>query len=123
MSEELAVYESKPLTVNDIKGQVDLIQNVMKSVMQKDQHYGLIPGCGDKPALLKPGAEKLNLTFRMAPDPETEIVDMGVGKSIFGFVERAQKDKRTILATIVGDKPAKVPPEIGVWVVESGEVK
>lgn len=46
-----------------------------------------------------------------------------LGKSIFGFVERAQRDKRTILATIVGDKPAVVPPEIGVWVVESGEVK
>ncbi len=46
-----------------------------------------------------------------------------LGKSIFTFIERAQRDKRTILATIVGDKPAVSPPEIGIWVVESGEVK
>lgn len=77
--EEVAKYESKPLTAKDIKIQVDLIQEVMKSVMKDKEHYGVIPGCGDKPALLKPGAEKLNLTFRMAPNPETEIIDMGNG--------------------------------------------
>ena len=77
--EEVTKYESKPLTAKDIKSQVDLIQDVMKIVMKDHEHYGVIPGCGDKPALLKPGAEKLNLTFRMAPDPETEIIDMGNG--------------------------------------------
>ncbi len=77
--EEVAIYESKPLTAKDIKNQVDLIQDVMKGVMKDHEHYGVIPGCGDKPALLKPGAEKLNLTFRMAPDPETVIIDMGEG--------------------------------------------
>ena len=79
MENELTVYESKPLTANDIKAQVDLIQEVMHKVMKKDEHFGVIPGCGDKPALLKPGAEKLNMTFRMAPDPETEIIDLGGG--------------------------------------------
>ena len=79
MENELIVYESKPLTANDIKAQVDLIQEVMHKVMKKDEHFGIIPGCGDKPALLKPGAEKLNMTFRMAPDPETEIIDLGGG--------------------------------------------
>lgn len=77
--EEVAKYESAPLTANDIKSQVALIQDVMKTVMLKGEHYGVIPGCGDKPALLKPGAEKLNLTFRMAPDPQTEVVDLGSG--------------------------------------------
>jgi len=77
--EEVEKYESKPLTAKDIQGQVALIQEVMKGVMKDKEHYGVIPGCGDKPALLKPGAEKLNLTFRMAPDPETEIIDMGNG--------------------------------------------
>ena len=77
--EEVAKYESAPLTANDIKSQVALIQDVMKTVMLKGEHYGVIPGCGDKPALLKPGAEKLNLTFRMAPDPQTEVVDLGDG--------------------------------------------
>lgn len=79
MSEEIVKYESKPLTANDIQEQVDLIQEVMGKVMRDKEHYGIIPGCGDKPALLKPGAEKLNMTFRMAPDPETEFVDLGGG--------------------------------------------
>jgi hypothetical protein len=53
------------------------------------------------------------------------LLDRGesLGKSIFTFVERAQKEERTILATIVGDKPAKVPEHIGVFVVEDGKVK
>lgn len=79
MENEVQIYDSKPLTAKDIQGQVKLIQDVMSAVMKKDEHYGVIPGCGDKPALLKPGAEKLNLTFRMAPDPETTIIDLGNG--------------------------------------------
>lgn len=57
--------------------QVTLIQNVMKSVMKDKEHYGLIPGCGDKPSLLKPGAEKLCFTFRMDPEFEIEVIEMG----------------------------------------------
>ncbi len=73
MSEELAVYEeAKPLTAAEIRGQVNLIQQVMKEVMQDGQHYGKIPGAGDKPTLLKPGAEKIMATFRLAADPEAE---------------------------------------------------
>ena len=46
-----------------------------------------------------------------------------LGKSIFEFVDRAKAENKTILATIVGERPAKVPPEIGVFVVEEGQVK
>ena len=72
-----------PLTAAIIRGQVNLIQEVMKEVMQGPSrenpngvHYGLIPGCGDKPTLLKPGAEKLFLTFRLRPiiDPALDVV-------------------------------------------------
>ncbi len=77
MENAVTIYESKPLTAKDVKDQVQLVQEVMKSVMTNGEHYGVIPGCGDKPALLKPGAEKLNLTFRMDPDPITEIIDLG----------------------------------------------
>lgn len=45
-----------------------------------------------------------------------------LGKSIFEFVERAAAEKKTILATIVGEAPAKAPPEVGVFVVEHGTV-
>jgi hypothetical protein len=75
MSGELAVIE-RPLSAIQMREQVNLIQEVMKEVMQEGQHYGLIPGCGDKPSLLKPGAEKLMFTFRLVPDPEVEVFDL-----------------------------------------------
>lgn len=54
-----------------------------------------------------------------------DLIDRGesLGKSIFLFVDRAEREKKSILATIVGEKPAKVPENVGVWVVENGEVK
>lgn len=53
-----------------------------------------------------------------------DLLDRGesLGKSIFGFIERAQKEDKTILATIVGEKPAQVPEHVGVFVVENGKV-
>jgi hypothetical protein len=54
------------------------IQECMRAVMKQGEHYGVIPGTkgkdgeAPKPTLLKPGAEKLCLMFRL--DPEYEIV-------------------------------------------------
>jgi ssDNA-binding Zn-finger/Zn-ribbon topoisomerase 1 len=59
-----------------MKAQVTLIQDVMKSVMRENEHYGKIPGCGDKPTLLQPGAQKLIMTFRLVPDPEVTVIDL-----------------------------------------------
>ncbi len=55
------------LSVQQVLGQVQLIQQIMSATMKEGEHFGRIPGCGDKPTLLKPGAEKLCLTFRLAP--------------------------------------------------------
>lgn len=55
------------LTAKQVSQQVHLIQQVMSSVMKDGEHYGVIPGCGNKPTLLKAGAEKLAMTFRFAP--------------------------------------------------------
>lgn len=52
---------------DELKKQVQIIQHAMKAVMKTGQHYGTIPGCGDKPTLLKPGAEKICATFRLSP--------------------------------------------------------
>jgi hypothetical protein len=58
------------MNTDSVKEQVQLIQHVMKAVMKPGIHYGTIPGCGDKPTLLKPGAEKLQMTFKLAPKYE-----------------------------------------------------
>ena len=65
----LTVVDSKPLTVAEIKAQVNLIQKVMKDIMKEGEHYGNIPGC-DKPSLWKSGAEKIATTFRISVDTE-----------------------------------------------------
>ncbi len=59
-----------PLNGPELRAQVNIIQQTMKAVMKSGEHYGVVPGCGNKPTLLKPGAEKLMSTFRLAADPE-----------------------------------------------------
>ena len=65
--------------ISELKAQVNLIQYVMRDVMKQGEHYGTIPGCGDKAVLLKPGAEKLMLTFRLANDVDVETIDLHLG--------------------------------------------
>ena len=54
-----------------------------------------------------------------------ELIDRGesLGKSIYGFIDKAKREEIVILATVVGEKPAKIPEDIGVWVVEKGQLK
>lgn len=85
MSQEL-IERTAPLTAVQIRGQVNLIQEVMKQVMQEGQHYGKIPGCGDKPTLLKPGAEKLSMTFRLRPIIDNER-DINIERLNDGHIE------------------------------------
>lgn len=73
MSEELVMRgQAASLTAAEIRAQVNLIQQVMRAVMVDGTHYGTIPGCGNKPALFKPGAEKLLSTFKIAVEPIVE---------------------------------------------------
>lgn len=78
----VAVVGGGALTAADMRAQVQLIQQVMREVMKPDVHFGYIPGTEPrtederrfrKPSLLKAGAEKLCMTFRLGPD--YEIVD------------------------------------------------
>ena len=54
-----------------------------------------------------------------------ELIDRGesLGKSIMSLVEKAEKEEKNILVTVVGEKPAEIPENIGVFVVENGEIK
>lgn len=70
----VAIYGDRSLTAADVRAQVNLIQDVMRSVMLDGTHYGKIPGT-QSVSLYKAGAEKLMATFRLAADPEVE--DLG----------------------------------------------
>lgn len=71
---QLSVSEVMQLSSNQVVEQVQLIQKVLHSVMKQDEHYGVIPGT-KKPTLLKAGAEKLCLTFRLSPSYDIERID------------------------------------------------
>jgi len=58
------------LTVGHLADQQALIREAMGAVMRPDVDYGVIPGTGSKPTLLKPGAEKLCFLFRLAAEYE-----------------------------------------------------
>lgn len=74
MEGELAVTHSQAvapvpmmnaLTATEIRARVNRLQEVMKAVMKEGVHFGTIPGT-PKPTLLKPGAEQVLVTFRLA---------------------------------------------------------
>ena len=78
MSEALATLQpaenGHALTSAQLLSRLAVIQDVMRRVMQDGADYGVIPGT-QKPTLYKPGAEKLCVTFRLAPtDPVIELI-------------------------------------------------
>lgn len=71
---EMVVREPAPvqrkLSVDDVAREIEMVMDLMSRVMKKDIHYGVIPGTGSKPSLLKPGAELLGKLFRLRPEYE-----------------------------------------------------
>ena len=60
-----------------VRSQVDQIQYLMQDVLKEGTHYDTIKGCGDKPVLLQPGAEKIALMFHFVPKYEVTKEDLG----------------------------------------------
>lgn len=76
-SKEIQIFnpEDTAMSVEKLKKQIQIIHQLMREVMKKGLHYDTIPGCGPKPTLLKPGAEKICLTFRLAPSYQITRTD------------------------------------------------
>jgi hypothetical protein len=63
------------LTVTELLAQAEKIRQAMTRAMEEGVHFGTIPGT-PKPTLLKAGAEKLCLLFRMDPEYDShETID------------------------------------------------
>ena len=73
----LAVLDA--LTPDDVLRQIQMVQQLMAKAMKVGEHYGVIPGTKGKPTLLKAGAEKLGLLFRLAPTYQVETIDLDSG--------------------------------------------
>lgn len=57
---------------------IQTVRTMMQTVLKDGEHYGKIPGT-DRPALLKPGAEKLLFVFRLGARYTTTVMEMPNG--------------------------------------------
>lgn len=72
-------HQAEAWSPKEVMNQVQAIQELMKQGMTDGEHYGVIPGTNGKPTLLKAGAEKLCLMFRLAPAFDIKFTDLGNG--------------------------------------------
>jgi hypothetical protein len=79
MEENQVAVVNDERSVTEVRAQVNKIQELMSSVMNEGVHFGVVPGCGEKPSLLKPGAEKLCFVFKVAPEFEVHRDDLPGG--------------------------------------------
>ena len=61
-----------PATVAELKQQITVIHQTMTELMKNETHYGVVPGCGKKQVLLKPGAELIMTLFRIGSELTVE---------------------------------------------------
>lgn len=104
MNTEVAVLhpEARSLTAGEVKAHVNLIQQVMQAVMKPKVHFDTIPGT-DKPTLLKPGAEVLMSTFRIAVEPRVNDLSTADEIRYRVFCVGTHQTTGTVLGTGLGE--------------------
>ena len=79
--ESLIVFnEVEVLATEVMKARAERIKELAQSIMTEGVHYGRIPGCGTKPSLWKPGAEKLLMAFQLTVKPV--VINLSTPKEI-----------------------------------------
>jgi len=69
--------------------QRNLLTNFVQTQMVKGHDYGSIPGCGDKPALFKPGAERIADLFMYSIDVDCTSKIEDYDKGLFAYTYKA----------------------------------
>jgi hypothetical protein len=82
----VATLDSMAVPFEAILKRKHMLQGVMTHIMKNEVHYGKIPGCGDKPTLLKPGAEAILSTFQIAPEYIISKTELGNGHREYEIV-------------------------------------
>ncbi len=88
MSNELIslIQEVDVKAVSETLSKVKSLQATLKNILVDKHDYGVIPGCGDKPTLLKPGAEKILMALGIASSYELiEHTENFEGKGFFAY--------------------------------------
>jgi len=99
--EQRAMVTAGEITVSELLEQSRKVAEAMGAAMQEGTHYGLVPGVS-KPTLLKPGAEKLCVLFRLAPHYERELV-YGPGDHLTAIVACTLRHAPTGMVIATGE--------------------
>jgi len=78
--------EKKYSEIVSTRRHINQIQLLLKEVMQPGQHYGTIPGCGEKKVLFKAGAEYLSLNFRLVPEYQIDKTNFDNGHREYSVI-------------------------------------
>jgi len=79
---------SRPLTLEELHERLEFCRRMMKNEMKEDVDFGKIPGCGDKPGLFQPGAQKLLMVFNLRAQVQREVkTDFANVGGVFGHRE------------------------------------
>ncbi len=73
-----SIVEITPVAIEQMRIQMNAIQAALRGLMTENLHYGKIPGT-DKPTLLKPGAEKLCMLFRLSAQFNEAVIELPKG--------------------------------------------
>ena len=92
MQNELAINPLSLIQDIDVKAvsetlaKVKTLQSTLKNILVDNHDYGKIPGCGDKPTLLNPGAEKILMALGITSSYELiEHTENFEGKGFFAY--------------------------------------
>ena len=96
------------MTIQEASSRYNALVEFTKTIMKKDKDYGVIPGTGTKPTLLKPGAEKLCSMFGFAPEFELMDSIRDFDKGLFYFQYRCVLTKNgNVVASGIGSCNSK----------------
>lgn len=80
--------------VSETLSKVKSLQATLKSILVEGHDYGKIKGCGDKPTLLKPGAEKILMSLGITSSYELiEHTENFEGKGFFAYTVKCTLQK------------------------------
>jgi len=99
-----------------------LIEEMLKEILKPGIHYGKIPGCGPKPVLLKPGAEKIMAAFQIRPDLLVE--DLSTESEItYRVIARGLSSTGAFLGSGVGECSSGEVNASGTGVLNPGRAE
>ena len=97
-----AVEIAGAMTLKGVVDRVNIIHQVMEKVMKPGVHFGRAFGGSNKDVLLKPGADLLAMTFRLAPEYRVERHELPDGHREYEVVCIMRGPDGTVVGEGVG---------------------